>query len=58
MKVIELTCPNQGKHDIGMLLTKKERSILFDALDEYQKKYKRRKTAAKLYKYMYRNLPL
>lgn len=58
MKVIELTCSNSGKHDIGMLLTKKEREIIFNAVEEYSQKYKRRITVKKLIKYMYKHLPL
>lgn len=58
MKIIELTCPNSGKHDIGVLLNKKEREIFFEAIEDYTKKYKRRTFAKKMYTYMYKNLPL
>jgi len=58
MKIIELTCPNGGKHDVGVLLTKKERQIFDAAMEEYVQKYKRKKAAKTMYNYMYIYLPI
>lgn len=57
MKVIELTCPNHGKEDVGVLLTQKERILVQDAVKEYSQKYPRRTTAKTLLAYMRKHMP-
>lgn len=58
MKIIELTCNNSGNHNAGMLLTKKERAVIFSAVEEYSNNHKRKTTAKKLFNYMYKHLPV
>lgn len=58
MKVIEITCNTSEKHNVGMLLTKKEREIIYYALEEYTQKYKRKRSAKNLLNYMHKHLPI
>ena len=58
MKILEITCSSKDKEDVGMLLTKKEREIIFEAVKEYSNKYKRKTAAKKFYNYIYKHMPV